>query len=460
MLGRQNPGYILFSVFLDSLATVLALFLSQYLRNTLNIGRVLGETERFPLLLSVGVLGIWLVVFVAFSVYDPQRTYKFRHELRRVTFASVLVLLILAGTLYFTHRELSRLLIVYFFVLQLGMLLAWRMIVRALRRQVVGKRRTAHRIIVIGDSELAETLASAVIQYRWIGLEIVGFIGEAATGQIMGKPILGSLPQAREIIAQQAVDEVIIALPSHAYTTLQDLVVSLQTLPINLHIVPDYLKLVLYRAAVEDLGGVPLIHLRHPALSPYQRLIKRAFDLLITMIMIPLTLPLMALIAFAVKLGSPGTILFSQQRVGENGRLFTMLKFRTMQMQVNPSRPLPPGVDHKVSDDPRITRLGRFLRQTSLDELPQLFNVLKGDMSLVGPRPELPWLVDLYEPWQRKRFAVPQGMTGWWQVNSRHWGQMHQHTEDDLYYIQNYSLGLDIQIMLKTVWAMVRRQGI
>ena len=178
-----------------------------------------------------------------------------------------------------------------------------------------------------------------------------------------------------------------------------------------------------------------------------------------------LLLPLMGLVALMVRLDSSGPVLFRQMRVGENGRLFAMYKFRSM---VNGAEDLQEVVNeengdgaliHKKPDDPRVTGVGRLLRRTSLDELPQLFNVLKGEMSLVGPRPELPWLLDQYEPWQHKRFAVPQGMTGWWQVNGRSDKPMHLHTDDDLYYVQNYSLWMDIYILLKTPWVVLRGKG-
>jgi lipopolysaccharide/colanic/teichoic acid biosynthesis glycosyltransferase len=165
--------------------------------------------------------------------------------------------------------------------------------------------------------------------------------------------------------------------------------------------------------------------------------------------------PLLLLIAALVRLTSPGPALFRQERVGENGRLFTIYKFRSMVEDAGDRLP----AVHKDEADPRITLLGRFLRRTSLDELPQLVNVIKGDMSLVGPRPELPALVDRYEPWQRQRFAVPQGITGWWQVSGRSARPMHLHTADDVYYVKNYSLGLDLQILLRTISVVLRGRG-
>jgi lipopolysaccharide/colanic/teichoic acid biosynthesis glycosyltransferase len=173
----------------------------------------------------------------------------------------------------------------------------------------------------------------------------------------------------------------------------------------------------------------------------------------------------LTLIALLIRLDSPGPIFYRQDRVGENGRPFHMYKFRTMVPEADQLLSQVTEINSqgqilfKRPDDPRVTRVGHILRRASVDELPQLFNVLKGDMSLVGPRPELPWLVERYEPWQRKRFAVPQGMTGWWQVNGRSDKPMHLHTEDDLYYVQNYSLWMDIFILLKTPWVVLRGKG-
>ncbi|NBD35090.1 MAG: exopolysaccharide biosynthesis polyprenyl glycosylphosphotransferase, partial [Chloroflexi bacterium] len=243
------------------------------------------------------------------------------------------------------------------------------------------------------------------------------------------------------------------------------IVARLHELPVNIRIIPDYFSLALYRATASDFGGIPMINLRDPALNDYQRLLKRGFDLVIGGLLTLLAMPVMIIIAIAIKLDSRGPILFKQKRVGENGRLFDMYKFRSMVVNAEALQEKINQVDeeghliHKVKDDPRVTRVGRFIRRWSLDELPQFFNVLKGDLSLVGPRPEMPWLVEEYENWQRKRFAVPQGITGWWQVNGRSDKMMHLHTDEDLYYIQNYSLWLDILILLKTPWVVLRGKG-
>jgi lipopolysaccharide/colanic/teichoic acid biosynthesis glycosyltransferase len=178
-----------------------------------------------------------------------------------------------------------------------------------------------------------------------------------------------------------------------------------------------------------------------------------------------LALPLIALSALMVFIEDGSPVLFRQKRVGENGRLFEMLKFRTMIRNAEQLQGQVEKLDsngnliHKTKDDPRVTRVGRMLRRLSLDELPQLFNVMAGTMSLVGPRPEMPYLVEKYQPWQRKRFAIPPGLTGWWQVSGRSDKPMHLHTEDDLYYIQNYSIWLDLQIIVRTIWVVLIGKG-
>jgi exopolysaccharide biosynthesis polyprenyl glycosylphosphotransferase len=236
-------------------------------------------------------------------------------------------------------------------------------------------------------------------------------------------------------------------------------------MPVRVRVVPDFFDLTFFRATIEDYAGFPLIGLRDSAIDSTDRVIKRLFDLALGTLTLIAVAPVMAITAIAIRLDSPGPALFRQQRVGENGKLFTIYKFRSMYVNAearqaevlrrNGNRQ----VIYKQPDDPRVTAVGRFIRRTSIDELPQLFNVLKGEMSLVGPRPELPWLVEKYENWQRKRFAVPPGITGWWQINGRSDRPMHLNTDDDLYYIQNYSPLLDLVILWRTIGAVLKGKG-
>jgi exopolysaccharide biosynthesis polyprenyl glycosylphosphotransferase len=277
--------------------------------------------------------------------------------------------------------------------------------------------------------------------------------------------VLGSLADVKTIISKYQVTDVVIALPYSAYDQMTDIVACVDNQPVGVWIALGFFDLALYRTDIEDFAGIPMLDLRASAIDDYQRLMKRAFDIFFVSIALLFTLPLMGLLALLIFLEDGAPVLFRQKRVGENGRIFEMLKFRTMIRNAEELQTQVEKLDadgnliHKTKDDPRVTRMGRVLRRFSLDELPQLFNILAGTMSLVGPRPEMPYLVDRYQPWQRKRFAVPPGLTGWWQVSGRSDKPMHLHTEDDLYYIQNYSIWLDLQIIVRTIWVVLVGKG-
>jgi exopolysaccharide biosynthesis polyprenyl glycosylphosphotransferase len=321
------------------------------------------------------------------------------------------------------------------------------------------------KVLIIGAGPVGRDLEDRIAQNPYLGLHIVGFLDDDQNKRQSEVDIVGNLDQSREVIRQNKVDDVVIALPQRAHEKVNWLVSTLHDLPVKVWVIPDYFHLALHKATIEEYAGIPMLDLRAPALTDYQRMVKRVFDLLMTLFLLPVSLVIMLIIAIGIKLEGPGPVIFKQKRAGENGRIFNMYKFRTMLPGAENMRHLVEDINedgnliHKSDHDPRVTRLGRFLRKTSLDELPQLINILIGEMSLVGPRPEMPYLVEMYEPWQRKRFAVPQGITGWWQVNGRSDKPMHLHTEDDLYYVQNYSLLLDMQILLKTVLVVLRGKG-
>lgn len=467
MLRRFSVDFAILSMLADAVLTLLALRLAVIMRPALPLFfpslRPL-ETVHLPVHLYVIAPFLWVLVLLVISAYDPKHTYKAADEFQRVAFGTMLAALCFAGFLYLTSREVSRWLFVLFAAFNFSFLLGWRTVARLLWRWSRVPP-VCRRVLVIGAGEVGQRVACMIEKYAWTGLEFVGYLDDCPVEQGEGLPVLGTLDEVARVVHECKVEEVVIALPRQAYARLDSLVATLHELPVQARIVPDYFALALYRASAEDFAGIPMINLRTPALNDFQRLMKRLFDLVVGGAMTIAALPIMAVVALAIKLDSPGPVLFRQQRVGENGRLFTMYKFRTMvdgaeQLQEQVNEVDEQGhIIHKKPDDPRVTRVGRFLRRFSLDELPQLFNVLKGDMSLVGPRPELPWLVEKYEPWQRKRFAVPQGITGWWQVNGRSDKPMHLHTEDDLFYIQNYSLWLDLKILWKTLWVVLLGKG-
>ena len=463
---RFSIQFIILSIIFDAVFTLLALVTAVLLRPSiasLPLLRPLPEVH-FPFVLYLLIPLLWTAILLINSVYDPMRRFKAVDEFQKVTIAICCAALASAGLLYFTFREISRGLFITFVLLDLILLLGWRVVTRLAFR--LGKIPSSQRrVLIVGAGKLGQQTAQMIREYVWSNLQLVGFIDDKHDSSDANAPILGSLDEIRRVVEQERAEEVIIALPSNAYKKIDQITADLLTLPVHVRIVPAYLHLALYRATIDDFGGLPLINIRAPALTYYQHLIKRAFDLVVGTMVTVCTLPLMAITAVAIKCDSPGPIIFKQQRVGENGRLFSMYKFRSMVADAETKHKdiiqydATGNVIHKAPNDPRVTRVGRFIRGTSLDELPQLFNVLKGDMSLVGPRPEMPWLVEQYEPWQRKRFVVPPGITGWWQIQGRSDQPMHLNTELDLFYIRNYSIMLDLYILWRTVGAVLKKKG-
>lgn len=455
----------------DLVLTAGALYLASLARLALPWGVALWpRAVRLNVQVYVLVLAIWLSVFLLLSVYDPKRNVRFADELRSVFVAVLVGTLVFAGALYFSYRDVPRLLFLYFFCIDLALLLGWRALLRGIFRLAGRSRRGRRRVLIAGAGQVGRNVAANLQQQEWTGVEVVGFVDDdpAKQGkQLDGLPVLGSLQDAPRLVEEMGIREIIFALPLGAHRELANLAVELQRLPVVVRVVPDFFDLAFFRAAItiDDLGGIPLLNLRASAIEGFPRVVKRVFDLVGAVLLTILLSPLLLIAAVLVKLDSKGPVIFRQLRVGENCRPFYVYKFRSM--VANAEERLEEvmietedgQVIHKVRDDPRVTRVGRVLRRISLDELPQLFNVIKGEMSLVGPRPELPFLVDRYEPWQRKRFAVPPGMTGWWQIRGRSDRPMHLHVEDDLFYIQNYSLLLDLQILWKTLGVVLRRRG-
>ena len=470
MLRQISRNLTLFLFASDLLLTMLALRLAKILRLHLPYG--LATTEeylKFPLNVYIAVAVVWATVFVVIPVYDPKRTYRAIDQFQLTAMAVGVATLVFAGVAYFFFRELSRVLFLYFFLLDLFFLMGLRGVVRGVFRVAnPGWPAPRTNVLILGAGQVGKRLALMLKDYAWYGVKVIGFLDDnpARAREVTGlAPYLGKLDEVTKLVEENRIDDVIFALPLRAHNKLVTLVHELNASPVQVRVVPDLFELSFTRTSIDDFEGIPMVGLRDPVITPFQHLVKRGFDLLVGSITLLLVSPIMALVALAIKFDSPGGIIFSQERVGENGKHFMMYKFRSMEANADERRhevityTKTGEVLHKQKNDPRVTRIGKFIRRTSLDELPQLINVLKGDMSLVGPRPEMPWLVDLYEPWQYKRFAVPQGITGWWQVNGRSDKPMHLHIEEDLYYIQNYSLLLDIQILWRTASAVLKRSG-
>ena len=453
----------------DVALTVLALYLSTWARYLIPWGvRLPWRFVALPWPVYAMAAIVWPVVLSLVSAYEvrPHAYRRFSTEIRALVLGIGLALLVLAGFLYLSYREVPRRQFFYFGVFDSGFLLLARMVAHGLRRTA---RRNGHaaRLLIVGAGQLGQEIAGQ-IQRHGESWQLVGFLDDdpAKVGhQVAGVPVLAPLSALEGVIQSQQVDEVIFALPLRAYERLVELVLNLERWPVEVSVIPDYFDLAFFRSRTDEFLGFPLVRLRASAIEGRARVAKRVFDLAIAIPLLILGVPVFPIIALTIRLDSPGPVLFQQRRVGENCRLFDMWKFRTMvrnadQLLSQVVEETPDGqILYKRADDPRVTRVGHFLRHYSLDELPQLWNVIKGEMSLVGPRPEVPWLVERYEGWQRKRFAVLPGMTGWWQVNGRSDHPMHLHVEDDLYYIQNYSIWLDLRILWRTIGVVLSGRG-
>lgn len=469
MIRRFSINFAIFSMFVDFMVVTFMLWLATYFRSQeylpdLPFIKEIRRPLSLPWALYVIFPIVWVGIMLLLSVYDGRKNLRVVDELTSLTLAAVLTGISLAGILYLSYRDVSRFLFVAFMTITFIVLLLWRIPARQWyrwRNQKLGKIR---RVLIVGAGIVGREVEAQMRKYKGVIL-VVGFLDDNADKRRTTPDILGGPEDARALVREWHIDDVLIALPLRAYSRTKQLLEDLYDMPVRIQIVPDYFQWTLHHAEVEDFAGIPMMDVRAPALTENQRLSKRIFDILITsLIMIP-ALPLMGLIALAIWLDDGSPVLFYQKRAGENGRVFTVYKFRTMVKDAEKLRHLVEKADeqgrlvHKRPDDPRVTRVGRFLRKFSLDEFPQFFNVMRGSMSLVGPRPELPYLVEKYEPWQRKRFAVPQGLTGWWQIHGRSDKPMHLHTEEDLYYIQNYSIWLDIRILVRTFWIVLRGKG-
>ncbi len=468
MIRRFSTNFAIFSLIMDALLILGSLWLAVLIRPFLdgNLFRPIEVVPPLPLAVHISFPLLWVTVMALFSVYDGQKNLRIVDEFTSLTLSSIVTVIMLAGILYFSYRDTSRALFGLFALLAYVLLLVWRVPARLLywlRNRAATRR--AQRILVLGAGPVGREIQARVDLHRHLNVSFVGFLDDDEDKRRADPQIIGCVDDVRMVIKAERVTDVVMALPSRAYERINQVAVTLEDVPVRVWVVPDYFQFFLRQARMEDFLNIPMLDLRAPALTESERLVKRGLDLLVSLaLLIPFGV-IMLLSALLIWLDDGPPILFKQKRMGENGRVFTMYKFRTMVKDAEKMRSTVQHLDadgnllHKHPDDPRVTRVGRVLRRLSIDEFPQLFNVLRGTMSLVGPRPEMPYLVEKYQPWQRKRFAVPQGVTGWWQIHGRSDKPMHLNTEDDLYYVQNYSIWLDIQILVRTLWIVLRGKG-
>jgi Undecaprenyl-phosphate glucose phosphotransferase len=350
--------------------------------------------------------------------------------------------------------EVSQAVWAIFLVVNVGLAYASREIVR----EVLERRWRAglglKRILIAGSGELGRLVADKILEHRELGYQIVGFVDDRAGGDHLGYrglPLLGSVDDAAEIAAREAVDHLYVALPPEQHVRMLQLIESTSRECVDVKVVPDLLQVIALRARLEDLDGVPVININDVPLQGFNSVVKRAIDVAISTAALALLAVPIGILAALVRLTSRGPVFYYQERMGLDGKSITIVKFRSMYDGAEAQT----GPVWARENDPRVTPLGRFLRKSNLDELPQLWNVLRGDMSIVGPRPERPHFVEQFKhriPQYMLRHKVKAGLTGWAQVNGwRGNTSIEKRIEYDLYYIENWSVRLDLKIMWLTL---------
>lgn len=402
------------------------------------------------------IVPMYLILYSAFNLYTPKRVQGRRLELANIVKANTLGLFILIGILYLLKIiDFSRSMLVIFFFVNIAAEETVRMMIRIVLRDMRRKGLNQKHIVLVGYSRAAEEYIDRILANPQWGYTVRGILDDSveAGTDYRGIKVLGRIDNLMIILPQNRLDEIAITLGLNDYSRLEEIVALCEKSGVHTKFIPDYNNIIPTKPYTEDLLGLPVINIRYVPLSnTFPSLVKRTMDIFGSVAAIVLFSPVMLLCAALVKLTSPGPVLYKQVRVGLHNRNFEMFKFRSMEVQ--------PEAEEKkawtVKNDPRVTGIGKFMRRTSLDELPQLFNILKGDMSLVGPRPERPFFVEKFReeiPRYMVKHQVRPGLTGWAQVNGyRGDTSIRKRIEYDLYYIENWTLGLDIKILFLTIF--------
>ena len=440
----------------DAVVLVLSYFLAWLIRFVGPMAATAVRTRSFRqyMMMLILIVPVYLLLYQAFTLYTPMRMQGRRLVLANIVKANSLGLLILMFTFYMVDEgDFSRSTYIMFYVINIVLQWAVRMLIFTLLKDMREKGLNQKQMICVGYSRAAEEYIDRVQANPQWGYVIQGILDDntPAGTEYKGIKVLGRIENLNVILPENQMDEIAITLGLSEYYRLEEIVALCEKSGVHTKFIPDYNKIIPTKPYTEDILGLPVINIRYvPLNNTFNALIKRAMDIVGSIVGIIVTSPLMLLMCLIIKLTSPGPLIYKQERVGLHNRTFRMYKFRSMEIQ-------PESEEKKawtVKNDPRVTGIGKFMRHTSIDELPQLFNILKGDMSLVGPRPERPFFVEKFReeiPRYMVKHQVRPGLTGWAQVNGyRGDTSIRKRIECDLYYIENWSIGFDVKIIFLT----------
>lgn len=368
------------------------------------------------------------------------------------------VMMLLAGTAMLRYPASSRLTFVYVWAITSVAVLVGRALVSAIAGVLHRRSIAVERVLVVGDSNRGRMIMQGLAAQRNRGYQVVGFLSEDGGADFGRFRSLGAVEDLKQVVETEDVTQVIVALPSSRHEEVLATLDQCRRDGLTFKVVPDLYEMRLSRVDTDTVWGIPLIELREVSIQGWNRVVKRAIDVAVSSLALLALSPFMLALAVIIKLESPGgPVIFRQPRVGKAGQRFTMYKFRSMRPNAAAERVALENLNEavgplfKIREDPRLTRVGRLIRRFSIDEIPQLVNVLRGEMSLIGPRPPIPSEVDQYEDWHKKRLAVSPGMTGLWQVSGRSELDFDEMVMYDIYYIEHWSLSLDFRILLRTI---------
>lgn len=469
---KEKAKLVAFWVYLTEMSLVVSSFYAAFVFRNVYFSEKYGPLAPFEsyLWLVYTIFPLWSFLFYYFSLYESQRTKPFWKEMWKIAKVSFSGTLFLMGIVFaFKADYISRLFITLFGGISFLFLVVERRILRTMARLLRKRGYNYRNILVVGTGRRARELAEVVVQNKHWGLNLIGFIVDHTENKIetiLKSPVLGTVAELPQLLHKYVVDELIFAVSRKRLENLEEIFLLCEEQGIRTRVAVNFFPHMIAKVHLEDLHGIPLLTFTTTPYSELQLSVKRGFDLVVSSLLVLCALPFSALIATMVKWSSPGPILFKQVRVGLNGRRFKIYKFRTMIFNAEEKKGELLDQNHmegpvfKMKDDPRLTPVGRWLRKVSFDEIPQLINVFRGQMSLVGPRPPLPEEVGKYERWQRRRLSMKPGLTCLWQINGRnHITNFNQWMKLDLEYIDHWSLSLDLKIFLKTIPVVLFGKG-
>ena len=450
-------------VLLDALVTLAAYALAWFIQigSGWNVTRDnVVNMNRTYVLAAVLIVPLYLVLYGIFHLYTPKRVLGRRREFANILKANIIGLFVITMTLFLGSKNdylynFSRTMVALFFVINVAAETAERAAIRLTLRTMRSKGYNQKHILLVGYSRAAEAFIDRVANNPEWGYQVRGILDENREWgtEYRGVKVIGTPRDLKDILELNTLDEIAITLSLNEYKNLEEIVAACEKSGVHTKFIPDYNNIIPTIPQMEDLQGLPIINIRRvPLTNMFNATIKRIVDIFGALVAIVIFSPLMLATVALIKLTSPGPIIFSQERVGLHNRPFKMYKFLSMEVQ-NPSSEKSKWT---TPNDPRVTSVGRFIRKTSIDEMPQFFNILKGDMSLVGPRPERPFFVERFKeeiPRYMVKHQVRPGLTGWAQVNGyRGDTSITKRIEHDLYYIENWTLGFDFKILFLTIF--------